>query len=75
MEPKPSFERDVNEIERKLNAQTQQHLIGQVNDLRAMIELHEKEMLMLWGGMAFLFIVVISDDLYLRHQIREMINA
>ena len=71
MEPTPSFDRDVSEIERKMNAQTQQYLIGQVNAIRARVEEHEKEFLILWTVMTLGLAIVLADDLYIRSKIKE----
>jgi hypothetical protein len=68
-------ERSITEIERQHSIITQQYLVGQVQSHRAMIDLHEKEMVLLWGAMLALMACVVFDNTRLRKQIKELSNA
>lgn len=57
------------DIERKMNVTTQQYLIGRENANQAMIELHERELLILWAAILVLFGLMALDHMILRKEI------
>jgi hypothetical protein len=68
-------ERSVTDIERQMNITTQQYLIGQVASQRVMIDLHEKELLLVWGAVFVIACFAIADNVYLRKQVKELSHA
>jgi hypothetical protein len=75
MEPEPTQETQWSDIERRMNTTTQQYLIGQVNANRAMIDLHEKEMVLLWGALLAIVVLVVVDNTHMRKQVSRLIAS
>lgn len=63
--------RSVRSIEDKMNVTTQQYLIGQTRYTRDMIDLHERELLLVWVALLIVSVSLSIDNVLLRKEIKR----